>query len=424
MSSIAQYLIIKGYNVMGYDLVPSSITDLLKSKGVKMFDENSINDLSNNFKDMGLEIIYSSAIKNENIILSYFIDKGYKPIKRAVFLALLVNNTESYAIAGTHGKTTTSAILTHIFKNTNTSFSAFVGGIMLPEKTNFIHEGFDKTVVEADEFDRSFLNLRPYCGCITSIDSDHLDIYKNHSSLKKAFKDFSKNVTGQLIIHHSINMDGLKYGLNTNADYVFKNCCEIDDGFIVDVNTPKEKAVSIFCKVIGKHNLENMLAALSLANQSGLSLKEITPSLGTFEGIERRMTIHNISNKKIVDDYAHHPTEIAVVNKTLREKYPNSFIEVVFQPHLFSRTKDFLDEFATELSKFDRVRLMEIYPARETPIDGINSTKILNKISVKCSLIDKNNFDSNLDKNDAKIIAVLGAGSIGAYLNDYLIRKI
>ena len=424
MSSIAQYLILKGFNVFGYDRVSSAITNLLESKGAEIIYQKSINNLSKYLKENGLEVIYSSAIKFEHQVLSFFINKGYEPIKRAVFLASLVNVTESYAVAGTHGKTTTSAILTHIFKNTNASFSAFVGGIMLPEKTNFIHRGFEKTIVEADEFDRSFLNLKPFSACITSIDSDHLDIYNNHISLKNAFKDFSKNVKGQLIIHHSIDMKGLTYGLDVKADYVFKNCIQIDDGFIVNLKTPKEAVSNIFCKVIGKHNLENMLAALSLANHSGYTLKEIIPSLATFNGIERRMEIHKIDDKIIIDDYAHHPTEIAAINKTLREKYPDSFIEVIFQPHLFSRTKDFLDDFADELSKFDRVRLMEIYPARELPIPGINSTEILKRINVKCSLLDKNNFDRNLDENSANIIAILGAGSIGLCVDEYLKKRL
>ena len=420
MSSIAQYLILKGYNVFGFDRASSAITDLLESKGVKISFTESINDIPEYSEKSKIEIIYSAAIKPEHPIFSYFIRKGYNPIKRAVFLASIVNNTESYAIAGTHGKTTTSGILTHIFKNTKTSFSAFVGGIMLPEKTNFIHNGFEKTVVEADEFDSSFLKPRPFLACNTSLDADHLDIYKNHKSLKQAFVKFSKNVKSQLIIHHSISLKGLTYGINVSADYVFYNCNQVNDGYIVDVKTPEKEFSNIFCKVIGKHNLENMLAAFTLACQSGYASEEIILSLGTFNGIQRRMTTHEIDDKIIIDDYAHHPTEIDAVNKTLREKYPGLFIEVVFQPHLFSRTKDFIDDFAYQLSKFDSVKLMQIYPAREAPIPGIDSNKILKKITCKATLLDEKEFNDNLNDNDADVIAVLGAGSIGDYIDKYL----
>ena len=424
MSSIAQYLIIKGYNVLGYDRSSSAITDLLESKGAKISFTESINDIPEYSEKSEIAIIYSVAIKPEDPIFSYFIRKGYNPIKRSVFLASLVNDTESYAIAGTHGKTTTSAILTHIFKNTNASFSAFVGGIMLPEKTNFIHNGFEKTVVEADEFDRSFLKLRPFAACITSVDADHLDIYKNHKSLKQAFADFSKNVKSQLIIHHSILLKGLTYGLNVSADYVFYNCNQVNDGYVVDIKTPEKKFSNIFCKVTGKHNLENMLAAFALACQSGYASEKIILSLGTFKGIQRRMTIHKIDDKIIIDDYAHHPTEIAAVNKTLREKYPGLFIEVIFQPHLFSRTKDFIDDFAYQLSKFDSVKLMQIYPAREAPIPGIDSNKMLKKITCKATLLDEKEFNNNLDENNANVIAVLGAGSIGGFIDEYLKIKL
>ena len=423
MSSIAQYLLLKGCKVFGYDRTSSYITDLLESKGAVISFTDSVNSIQKYFKKSKIQIIYSAAIKPEHPILSYFVLNGHVPIKRAVFLASIVNDTESYAVAGTHGKTTTSSILTHIFKNLKVSFSAFVGGIMLPEKTNFIYKGFEKTVVEADEFDRSFLKLYPYAACITSLDADHLDIYKSHESLKQAFYYFSKNVKGQLIIHHTIPFKGLTYGLNVKADYVFENCNQSNDGYYVDIKTPDKSFSKIFCKVTGKHNLENMLAALALAHQSGHELEEIIPSLGTFDGIMRRMITHQIDNKIIIDDYAHHPTEIAAVNNTLREKYPDSYIEVIFQPHLFSRTRDFLNDFAFELSKFDSVKLMQIYPAREEPIPGIDSLRILKKITSKAALLDRKNFNKNLDTNKADVVAILGAGSIGGYITEYLKTK-
>ena len=421
MSSIAQYLILKGYRVFGYDRVSSGITDLLEKKGaIISFDKSISNDVLKHSKKSEIQIIYSAAIKPEHPLLSYFILNGHVPIKRAVFLASIVNDTESYAVAGTHGKTTTSAILTHIFKNINIPFSAFVGGIMLPEKTNFIHNGFEKTVVEADEFDKSFLKLNPFTACITSLDADHLDIYKNHKSLIQAFFDFSKNVKGKLIVHHSIPFKGLTYGLNVKADYVFENYNQFEEGYYVDIIVPNQRFSNVFCKVTGKHNLENMLAAFALAHQSGYDLDKIIPSLGTFNGVVRRMMTYQVDNKIIIDDYAHHPTEIAAVNNTLREKYPDSSIGVVFQPHLFSRTRDFLNDFAFELSKFDSVELMQIYPAREEPIPGIESLEIIKKITSKAAMLDKKDFNKSLDSNNSDVIVILGAGSIGDYIRDYL----
>jgi UDP-N-acetylmuramate--alanine ligase len=423
MSSIAQHLIFKGYNVFGYDRNSSSITDLLEEKGVLITFSHSVNYLIKGYKIDNIKVIYSAAIKINHPVFRFFIDRGCIPTKRSVFLASLVNETESFAVAGTHGKTTTSAILTHIFKKTDTSFSSFVGGVMLPEKTNYIHNGFDKTIVEADEFDRSFLNLKPHFACITSIDADHLDIYKNHDQLKAAFIDFSQKVQNKLILHHSIPIDGISYGLNTNADYEFKNINQTTDGYFVDLKTPNEYVSKIFCKVLGKYNLENMLAALALADQSGKPLVNIIQSLGSFHGILRRMNSYNLDGKIIIDDYAHHPTEIASVHKALREKYPDSFIEVVFQPHLFSRTRDFMNDFAYQLSKFDSVKLMKIYPAREAPIKGVNSEKVLKKITTKASLLERKNFNKNLDLSKADVIAILGAGSIGNNISEYIKEK-
>tara|TARA_B100001057_G_scaffold495735_1_gene595440 strand:+ start:6174 stop:7517 length:1344 start_codon:yes stop_codon:yes gene_type:complete len=423
MSSIAQYLKAKGYDVFGFDNNYSVVTKLLEDKGIIMNYGNSIKSIQKINTNDNLEVIYSSAIKNDHPVFSYFVDKGFEPIKRAVFLASQVNSSESYAVSGTHGKTTTSAILAHIFNSSNLSFSAFVGGLMLPQNTNFINKGFQKTIVEADEYDRSFLNFKPFSACITSIDADHLDIYKNHQSVKEAFKNFAKKVTGNLIVHHSVPFVGLKYGININCDYQFTIRKQIDTGYFVDLKTPKEKILNIFCKVLGYHNLENMLAAIALADQSELELKKIVSCLDSFFGISRRLNIHEIENKIIIDDYAHHPKEIAAVHHTLRNLYPKYDIEVVFQPHLFSRTRDFMDDFAKELSKFDSIKVMEIYPAREEPINGINSEKLIDKLSKKATLLDSSDFDDNINFSKHKVLAILGAGDIGELIESYLNKK-
>ncbi len=424
MSSIAQYLILKGYKVYGFDNSHSVITKMLENKGLNIIYDNSIDKIQSTIQGSDIEVVYSAAIKTDHPIFSYFIDKGFKPIKRAVFLASIVNESESYAVAGTHGKTTTSSILTHIFSYSNLSFSAFVGGLMLPQKTNFLSSGFEKTIVEADEYDRSFLNLTPFSACITSIDADHLDIYKNHKSLKDAFIRFSRKVTGNLIVHNSIPFSGLTYGVNTNSDYQFTIRNKSNTGYFVDLKTPNESILNIFCNVLGHHNLENMLAAVALADQSKLELNEIIPSLKSFGGIMRRMNIYEIENKIIVDDYAHHPKEIAVVHDTLRNRYPKYNIEVIFQPHLYSRTYDFMDDFARELSKFDSIKIMDIYAARENPIEGINSKKLINKISKTAMHIEPEDFNESIDSSKCKIIAVLGAGDIGELIELFLKNKL
>tara|TARA_B100001741_G_C16555119_1_gene602126 strand:- start:2764 stop:4083 length:1320 start_codon:yes stop_codon:yes gene_type:complete len=419
MSSIAQYLILKGHKVYGFDNSHSSITKMLENKGIIINYDNSIKKLEL-ISQKNVEVIYSSAIKKDHPVFSFFVNKGFKPIKRAAFLASIVNESESYAISGTHGKTTTSAILTHIFDYSNLSFSAFVGGLILPYKTNFINNGFEKTIVEADEYDRSFLNLNPFSACITSIDADHLDVYKNHESIKDAFTKFSKKVKGNLIIHNSVPLSGLTYGINSNSDYEFTIINQTDLGYFVDLKTPKENISNIFCKITGYHNLENMLAAVALADQSKLDLKNIVSSLNSFGGILRRMNIHQFKNKIIVDDYAHHPTEISAVHDTLRNKYPEYDIEVVFQPHLYSRTRDFMNDFAKELSKFDSIKIMDIYPAREHPIQGVNSKKLIDKLSKEANYLDSKDFNENIYSNKCKVIAILGAGNIGEFLESFL----
>ena len=419
MSSIAQYLIFKGYKVYGFDNSCSSITKMLENKGIIIDYDNSIEKLEL-ISQKNVQVIYSSAIKKDHPVFSFFVNKGFKPIKRAVFLASIVNRSESYAISGTHGKTTTSAILTHIFHYSNLSFSAFLGGLMLPHKTNFVNNGFEKTIVEADEYDRSFLNLNPFSACVTSIDADHLDVYKNHESIKDAFTEFSKQVKGNLIIHNSVPLSGLKYGINSNSDYQFTILNQTNLGYFVDLKTPKENISNIFCKIIGYHNLENMLAAVALADQSKLDLNNIISSLKSFGGILRRMNIHRFENKIIVDDYAHHPKEISVVHDTLRNKYPDFNIEVVFQPHLYSRTRDFMTDFAAELSKFDSIKIMDIYPARELPIQGVSSKKLIDKVSKKAIYLDSKDFNKNIYSSKCKVIAILGAGNIGDLIESFL----
>jgi UDP-N-acetylmuramate--alanine ligase len=339
-------------------------------------------------------------------------------LKRAQVLGMISKNTFCLAVAGTHGKTTTSAILGHIMKSVNAT--SFLGGISENYNSNLLL-GEDKIwVVEADEFDRSFLQLHPNIACITSMDADHLDIYKEATALEESFIAFSKQVSETLIIAKGLPIKGLTYAVNETADYMAFNM-KIDSGkYIFDVKTPISEIKNIEFHLPGKHNVMNALAALAMANVYGISLEEIKKSLATFKGVKRRFTYKiKTPDFVLIDDYAHHPTEISAVENAIREIYPSEKVLVVFQPHLFSRTKDFAEDFAVSLSKFDEVLLLDIYAARELPIKGIDATWLLNKIENKNKkLTRKKTLLKDIQQSSAKVVAMLGAGDIGVMISD------
>ena len=298
--------------------------------------------------------------------------------------------------------------------------TSFLGGITENYNSNLILGEDRVSVVEADEFDRSFLQLSPNIACITSMDADHLDIYGEHEELIKSFNDFSDKVSDKMIVAKSLPMDGLTYAIDEDADYKAYNL-KIEKGkYIFDAKTPNDVVKNIELSLPGKHNVMNALVALAMANEYGISLEVIKSQLKTFKGVQRRFSYKiNSDELVLIDDYAHHPTEIKAVENSVREMYPNEKVLAVFQPHLFSRTKDFIDDFATELSKFDELLLLDIYPARELPIEGVNSDWLLNKIELENKkLISKKNVIKEIKKSTAKIIVMIGAGDIGVLIND------
>ena len=419
MSAIARYFVALGKNVAGYDKTPSLITSDLEILGVEIHFEDDIKNIPISYlnKEKTL-VIFTPAIPKNHSELAYFKENNFNVLKRAQVLGMISKNTFCLAVAGTHGKTTTSAILGHIMKSVHAT--SFLGGISENYNSNLLL-GEDKIwVVEADEFDQSFLQLHPNIACITSMDADHLDIYKEATALEESFIAFSKQVSETLIIAKGLPIKGLTYAVNETADYMAFNM-KIDSGkYIFDVKTPISAIKNIEFHLPGKHNVMNALAALAMANVYGISLEEIKKSLATFKGVKRRFTYKiKTPNFVLIDDYAHHPTEISAVENAIREIYPSEKVLVVFQPHLFSRTKDFAEDFAVSLSKFDEVLLLDIYAARELPIKGIDATWLLNKIENKNKkLTRKKTLLKDIQQSSAKVVAMLGAGDIGVMISD------
>jgi UDP-N-acetylmuramate--alanine ligase len=418
MSALARYFKATGKSVAGYDKTPTDITSGLEELGVAIHFEDSVDNIPTSFlsKEKTL-VVYTPAVPKNHVEYNYLKEAGFTILKRAEILGKITENTFCLAVAGTHGKTTTSSILGHIMQPSKAT--SFLGGIAENYNSNLIL-GEDKiSVVEADEFDRSFLQLSPNIACITSMDADHLDIYGDHNELIKSFNDFSKKVSDKLIVAKGLPIDGLTYAIDEDADYKAFNL-KIERGtYIFDVQTPTESIKNIKFYLPGKHNVMNALAALAMANEYGIPLALIKEQLRTFKGVQRRFSYKiNTPELVLIDDYAHHPTEIKAVENSVREMYPDEKVLAIFQPHLFSRTRDFIDDFATELSKFDELLVLAIYPARELPIEGINSEWLLDKINSKNKkLVTKQHVVTEIKKSSAKIIVMIGAGDIGALIN-------
>lgn len=419
MSNLARYFALNNKLVAGYDKTPTKITKSLEEIGVQVHFNDNITAIPNKFlKKENTLVVYTPAIAHNHIELNYFKDQNFTILKRAEVLGLITENTFCFAVAGTHGKTTTSAILGHIL--TAVKATSFLGGIAENYNSNLIL-GEDKiSVVEADEFDRSFLKLSPNIACITSMDADHLDIYGKHQDMLDSFKDFSYKVKNQLVIANGLSIPGITYDIENDAEYMATNI-KIENGdYIFDVKTPNTIIKNIRFSLPGRHNVMNVLAAIAMVDLYGISHEVIKNSLESFRGVQRRFSYKIKSDDLLlIDDYAHHPTEINAVASSIREMYPNEKIMVVFQPHLFSRTRDFVENFAAALSVFDEVRLLEIYPARELPIEGVNSNWLLSKItSENKKLISSEEISHEINNSDAKIIAMLGAGDIGVTIEN------
>lgn len=418
MSAIARFFSVNGKNVAGYDKTSSQITKDLMDLGIEIHFEDAVKNIPISFLDKNKTlVIFTPAVPKAHTQLNYFIKNDFTILKRAEILGKITENTFCLAVAGTHGKTTTSAILGHIMAHVNAT--SFLGGVAENYNSNFILGDDKVSVVEADEFDRSFLKLSPNIACVTSMDADHLDIYKNEEAITTSFAEFSNKVSDTLIVAKGLPLKGVTYAIEDKADYTAHNLQIHKGKYVFDVTTPTSIIKNISFYLPGKHNVMNALAALAMADIYGVSLEVIKERLENFKGVKRRFSYKiKTADFVLIDDYAHHPTEINAVENSIREMYPNEKILVVFQPHLFSRTKDFVDDFASALSKFDEVLLLDIYPAREKPIAGVNSDWLLNKINTsQKKLTQKNNLVKDIKNATAKIVVMLGAGDVGVLVN-------
>lgn len=419
MSAIARYFAVNGKKVAGYDIAASQITKDLEDLGVEIHFEDAVKNIPISFlnKEKTL-VVYTPAIPKNHSEFNYLSANKFTVLKRAQILGEITKATFCLAVAGTHGKTTTSSILGHIMSEVKAT--SFLGGMAENYNSNLILGAAEISVVEADEFDKSFLQLSPNIACITSMDADHLDIYENPEALTASFIEFSNKVSDTLIVAKGLPLQGLTYAINEDSDYTAFNL-KIEKGiYIFDVQTPSSEIKNIEFQLPGKHNVMNALAALAMADVYGIPLERIKHYLSTFKGVKRRFSYKIKSeNFVLIDDYAHHPTEINAVENAVREMYPSEKVLVVFQPHLFSRTRDFVDDFAAALAKFDEILLLDIYPAREMPISGVDSNWLLAKIENRHKKLAKNiNLVKDIKNSSAKVVVMLGAGDIGVLVNE------
>lgn len=418
MSALARYFKSQGKNVAGYDKTRTTLTSELEVQEISIHFEEGIEFIDDHFlqKESTL-VIFTPAVPNSHLELEYFRSNGFTVLKRSEVLGMVTEHTKCLAVAGTHGKTTTTSILGHLLFESDQPVTAFLGGISENYNSNYISNGSDVTVVEADEFDRSFLTLSPDLACVTSMDADHLDIYGEKDALEDSFRAFSKCLkpNGKLFIKKGLPLEGITYAIDEDADYKAFNIRIENGSYVFDVQTPTNHIENLKFNLPGRHNLSNALIALAMAIDFGCPTNSLVSALASYKGVKRRFT-YQIKSKDLVfiDDYAHHPEEINAVHNAVREMYPNKKVLVIFQPHLFSRTKDFANEFAESLSRFDQILLLDIYPARELPIEGITSKWLLEKIDHSDKrLIHKSEMVEFIQKSDATIIMTLGAGDIG-----------
>lgn len=419
MSALARYFNNAGKEILGYDRVATSLTRTLEAEGMKIYYTEELNVISDEF-DL---IVWTPAVSPENLYLDQATTLNIPMYKRAEILALISKEYQSIAVAGTHGKTTTSSMIAWILKSGGINCSAFLGGIAVNFNSNFLYGDRDIVVLEADEYDRSFLHLTPNIAIITSMDADHLDIYLNGESIRRAYLEFVGKIkeNGFLIIHESVadqvnrqDIEVISYGFSDKADYKIESL-KVENGLMCfEIKRPKKERVTYTLPYPGKHNVENACAASIVAEIMGMKDREIGEALMKFKGIKRRFEIIEKRDEfVIIDDYAHHPTEIKAAIEAVRMLYPDKKLTGVFQPHLYSRTRDFYKEFAQELDQLDECVLIELYPAREEPIKGVSSKLILDEMKcLKKSLCRKEELIWRLLQMEIEVLIIMGAGDI------------
>jgi UDP-N-acetylmuramate--alanine ligase len=428
MSALARYFAKQGKIVCGYDRTQTALTLELEGEGIDIHYVDDIalipRDFRNNIK--GTLVVYTPAVPKDHSELEFFGIKGFTIVKRAEALGVIASAKKTLAVAGTHGKTTTSSLLAHLLSTSAIGCDAFLGGISKNFSSNLVisKSNSQNLVVEADEFDRSFLSLHPELAIITSVDADHLDIYKTHEDLLDAYEAFASQIkhNGRLIIKQGIGLIPLlsvsvkvyTYSLKDKADYYLANL-EIKDGFYhFSLNTPTGTIDGLMLGVPGRYNVENAVAASAAALQQGVTEDELRLGLRSFSGVVRRFDIQYRGKSAVyIDDYAHHPEELRAAITSVKDLYKGRKVTGIFQPHLFTRTRDFTYEFAQSLDLLDEVLLLDIYPAREEPIPGVTSASILNLMECPSKrLCSKEALLEIIKKDEIDILLSMGAGDI------------
>lgn len=436
MSALAQYFYTKGYRVAGYDKVRNEMCIRLEKLGINIHYEDNMNMVTSYYKNSEkTAIIYTPAIPQNHNELNWFLNNNFKIFKRSEILGKISSSKKTIAIAGTHGKTSVSGICANILSNSSKSCTAFLGGILKNKNSNFlIDNNSDFMVVEADEYDRSFLKLQPFVAVITSVEPDHLDIYKDFDTLYQAFQDYANKTRnlGSVILNNKIDFNFssplrkdlkiFRYGLNDDTcDFNLYNIIFNGQSCIFDIKHPDGIISKINYAFPGNHNLENALAATSAALTCGLDPDDVKKGLEGFKGINRRFDyIVQTQNAIYIDDYAHHPSEISAFLSAVKTLYPTKKLTGIFQPHLYSRTAEFYEKFAESLSICDDIILLPIYPAREEPIPGVSSEMILNLIKSPVKQIcEKDKLIEIIETKKPELLVSMGAGDI-----DQLVSKI
>jgi len=420
MSALARYFAKRGCLVCGYDKTKTKLTETLEQEGILISYVDEQSTLPSAFLETNEStlIVYTPAIPKSSTILNHFINKGFTLEKRSAVLGIISKGMFCIAVAGTHGKTTTSSIIAHILKDTGYDCTAFLGGITSNYNSNVLFGENNVVVVEADEYDRSFLTLHPDIAVITSMDADHLDIYGDKSHLEESFRLFAGQLKaeGSMYVHNGLPLKGTTYGASPAAQARAENIRVEGSKFVFDYADGSSNIKDISLMLPGKHNVENTTVAIAIALKLGIHAEKVKQAVANFKGVKRRFEYivnTNNSGQIYIDDYAHHPEELKACFDAVRQLYPNKKLTVIFQPHLFTRTRDFANDFAKVLSTADELLLLEIYPARELPIEGVDSQFLLNKITLKDKKICGKEFVVQYVKDTRpELILTVGAGDI------------
>lgn len=436
MSALARYFHAHGKHVMGYDRTSTPLTTELQLEGIPVHFDDLVVEIPQLIKSSPLDktlVVYTPAVPKDSVELNWFMENGFTIKKRSEVLGLITENTRTIAIGGTHGKTTTSSLVAHLLTHSGKGCNAFLGGITSNYDTNLLlDKNAEWTVVEADEFDRSFLTLTPEISAITSMDADHLDIYGSEHYVRESFHLFANRLKPNGTLYYKARLpleteqlradiQVVSYTIENTADFRSREVRVENGAYAFTFQSPEEKWEHWTLGLPGRHNVENATLAAAIALQVGLSPEQIADGLATFKGVKRRFeTVIKRDDLVYIDDYAHHPTELAAAINSARELFPGQPITGVFQPHLFTRTRDFADDFAKSLELLDEIILLPIYPARELPIEGIDSQMLLDKISKSSKkLVEKGELLNVLKSHPPKVLLTLGAGDIDTLVDPF-----